>query len=105
MPPRKSRTTGHVFKKINKDSGPSQLANKLRGEAEQQPMRSAQTLGRMLNDFNMTMEVTCLACAHKERLAPDALRAAHDMELPLADLRIPCPACGSNQTSLMPLSA
>lgn len=100
---KKPTTSGHVFKRIHKGSGPSRLIGQILEKTNTNSARSAQTLGHMIEGLKMGLEMTCQGCGEAWRPNPADLLDQFGAEAPLTGVALPCPACASTRVHAHPV--
>lgn len=97
-------TSGHVFRRIHKNSGSSKLIELLLGEISQDEGIKVNTLGDLFVRLKMKLEFECLDCGHKWAPEADALLESFEHTTELKDVRCSCEKCNSMKVSAHPVS-
>lgn len=101
---KKASTSGHVFKRIHKGSGPARLIGQILEHTDTNTGKSAQTLGNMITNLRMGLAMHCQGCGHEWRPAAEELLEAFGEESPLTDVRPACPQCQSAHVFAHPVA-
>lgn len=101
---KKATTSGHVFKRLHKGSGPSRLIGQILEKADTNTGRTAQTLGHMITDLRMGLEMACQDCGHQWRPSPSDLLDQFGADSALSSVHVACPQCQSNHVHSHPVA-
>lgn len=101
---KKASTSGHVFKRIHKGSGPARLIGQILENSDTNTGKSAQTLGNMITNLRMGLAMHCQGCGHEWRPAASDLLEEFGEDAALSDIRKPCPHCQSAHVFAHPVS-
>ena len=97
-------TSGHVFRRIHKGSGPARLIGQILEKTNMDSGRSAQTLGGMITTMRMGLRMECQDCGEGWTPAPQDLLDQFGPDTALSEIVCPCPACGSARVHSHPVS-
>lgn len=97
-------TSGHVFRRIHKNSGSSKLIELLLGEISEDEGIKVNTLGDLFVRLKMKLQFECLDCGSTWSPEPEELLETFDHKAELKDVRATCEKCKSAKVSAHPVS-